>query len=200
VLNKLSSNSRHHPTYIKIDWTAALLNRTAVIREHKQAVVKPEPRFKYINDPKKRLEFSKDLYKCIKESEAEQLIANLEKQAVDVKIQLDSLVNELNSPEDYTEWVKLTTGEGWQNSITGERRTSAPLEPLADMQHELIASKFRNELDECFDAITDAYTSNRKKWVHLQQKTKWLERQIRLHNLASSKPTRACEKSSPRIT
>ena len=97
VLNKLSSNSRHHPTYIEIDWTAAL-NRTAVIREHKQAVVKPEPRFKYINDPKKRLEFSKDLYKCIKESDAEQLVADLEKQAVEVKTQqLDNLVNELNS-------------------------------------------------------------------------------------------------------
>jgi hypothetical protein len=59
VLNKVSSNSRHHPTYIEFDCTAAL-NRTAVIREHKQAVVKPEPRFKYINDPKKRLEFSKE--------------------------------------------------------------------------------------------------------------------------------------------
>jgi hypothetical protein len=84
--------------------------------------------------------------------------------------------------------VKLTNGLGWQDSITGERRTSAPLEPLADMQHELIASKFRRELDECFNAITDAYTSNRKQMgaSHFQQqKTQWLERQSRLHNLAS---------------
>jgi hypothetical protein len=132
VLNKLSSNSRHHPTYIEIDWTAAL-NRTATIREHKQNVVKPEPRFKYINDPKKRLEYSKDLYKCIKNSDAEQLIANLEKQAHSVKLQLNRLVNELNSPNDCVEWIRLADGLGWQNSITGERSTSAPLEPLADI-------------------------------------------------------------------
>ena len=34
------------------------------------------------------------------------------------------------------------------------------------MQRELIAIKFRGELDACFNAITDAYATNRKQWVH----------------------------------